>query len=113
MEKRTLLTYLCLGIAVYMLVPADVLATTQQGAKSLFDDNALRDMGEHTSKIQNFLFGPPVRIAGVLGGAYGLLQSVLTSSIKPVITFGGIALAVNLIPKFVDAVFNVSTILLP
>lgn len=65
------------------------------------------------SKIQAFLFGPTMRVAGVIGGAYGLIQAILSSSIKPLIVFGGIGLAVNIIPKFIDGIYGVSGMMLP
>lgn len=74
---------------------------------------ASKEFLEQSTKIQGFLFGPAMRIAGVLGGAYGLMQAILNSSLKPLIVYGGIGLAVNLIPKFIDGIFNVSGMLLP
>lgn len=65
------------------------------------------------SKIQAFLFGPTMRVTGVIGGAYGLIQAILSSSIKPLIVFGGIGLAVNIIPKFIDGIYGVSGMMLP
>jgi hypothetical protein len=66
-----------------------------------------------TDKIKGFLFGPAVKLAGVVGGFWGLAQSVLSSSAKPLIFYGGMGLAVNLVPKFIDNVYSVSGALLP
>lgn len=68
---------------------------------------------EQTTKVQTFLFGPPLRIAGVMGGAYGLIQAILSSSLKPLIVFGGIGLAANIVPKFIDGIYGVSGMMLP
>jgi hypothetical protein len=65
------------------------------------------------SKIQEFLFGPTMRLAGIIGGAYGLIQAILSSTLKPLLVFGGIGLAVNIIPKFIDGIYGVSGMLLP
>ena len=92
-----------LGIAGYFLLPEVLLATTTGDYKA-FNDEAI--------KIQGFLFGPAMKIAGVLGGAYGLIQAVVTSAMRPLFIWGGIGASVNLIPKFIDTFF-VSGILLP
>lgn len=107
MQKKTALMCIALG-AIIVFLPIEVLAQTtgQNGFAS-------QDFLEQSNKIQSFLFGPAMRIAGVLGGAYGLMQAILNSSLKPLIIYGGIGLAVGLIPKFIDGVFNVSGMLIP
>jgi len=80
------------------------IGTTSEGA---IDG---KDIIAHADKISLFIFGPVAKVAGVLGGGYGLISAILTSSIRPLITFGGIGLAVALVPKFINSVF---TLLLP
>tara|TARA_Y100001934_G_C12151549_1_gene677565 strand:+ start:235 stop:486 length:252 start_codon:yes stop_codon:yes gene_type:complete len=63
------------------------------------------------TKIQDFLFGPVVRIAGIAGGAYGLMQSITTSSVSPLMMYGAIGVGANLVPKFINGVFDVSGML--
>jgi hypothetical protein len=99
MQKKTLLTCLAVGAAISFL-PSEAFAQTTT-------DFASQDFLVQSGKIQNCLFGPVTRIAGVLGGAYGLMQAILTSSLKPLIIYGGIGLAVGLIPKNIDGVFSV------
>ncbi len=70
------------------------------------------EINKEASTIKAFLFGPPMKIACIFGGAYGLMQAVLTSAIRPLLLYGGIALGANIIPKFVDKIF-VSGMLLP
>jgi len=93
-------------VALTMLMQESAFAQTAT-------DFASADFLDQSEKIQNFLFGPAMRIAGVLGGAYGLMQAILSSSLKPLVIYGGIGLAVNVIPKFIDGVFNVSGMLIP
>ena len=69
-------------------------------------------LNQQTDAIKNFLFGAPMRIAGVFGGAYGFLMSIASSSFRPLLIFGGIGLAANFVPIFVEKVF-VSGMLLP
>lgn len=82
------------------------LEAIQQGSSKF----SASDINDHAKSISDFLFGPVAKIAGVLGGGYGLITSVLSSSVKPLITFGGIGLSVVLVPKFIESVF---TMLLP
>ncbi len=86
-------------------VPLELLASTA-------DEFGGQEFIDQSNKIQGFLFGPMMRIAGVMGGAYGLIQSILTSTIKPLIAYGAIGMGVNLIPKFIDGVFSVSGMLI-
>jgi hypothetical protein len=103
--KKTFLTCIAIGAAIYLL-PAEVFAQTAS-------DFASQDFLAQSSKMQSFLFGPAMRIAGIVGGAWGLIQAILSSSLKPLLIFGGIGLSVGLIPKFIDGVFNVSGMLIP
>jgi hypothetical protein len=109
MQKNTILACVAVG-ALIAFLPIEALAQTTGPNASGF---ASQDFLEQSNKIQSFLFGPAMRIAGVLGGAYGLMQAILNSSLKPLIIYGGIGLAVGLIPKFIDGVFSVSGMLIP
>ncbi len=104
MNKKAILACACVGLAILCMVPADIFAETTDAA---FGGNYI---STEATKIGKFLFGAPMRFAGILGGAYGVLQAVLTSSVKPLIIFGGIGMGVNVIPKFIDGVF---TLMLP
>jgi hypothetical protein len=101
MNKKTILACACVGLAVLCFIPADTFAETTNTA---FGGNHISD---EATKIKGFLFGAPMRFAGILGGAYGVLQAVLTSSVKPLLIFGGIGMGVNVIPKFIDGVFSI------
>ena len=108
MEKRVVLAGICVGIAAAILLPGDVFAATVDATKT-FD---VEGIGDHTTKVKNFLQGYPIKMVGILGGAYGTAQSILSASIQPLIAYGGIGLTVNIVPKFIDAVF-VSGMLTP
>jgi hypothetical protein len=101
MNKKAVLACACIGLVVLSLVPVDIFAETTDSA---FGGNHI---STEATKIKSFLFGPPMRFAGIMGGAYGVLQAVLTSSVKPLVIFGGIGLGVNIIPKFIDGVFSI------
>lgn len=105
MKKKIIIACLLTG-AVIALFPSEALAQKTS-------EFASQEFIETSSDVQTFLFGPVMRIVGIIGGAYGLYQAIMSSSLKPLLVFGGIGLAVNLIPKFIDGVFNVSGMLVP
>lgn len=102
-------TYIISGV----VVAAVVLFSYDLSAATTPTDFGSAEIVAQASKIQAFLFGPTMRVAGVVGGAYGLIQAILSSSLKPLIVFGGIGLAVNIIPKFIDGIYGVSGMMLP
>ena len=93
-KKIFFFAFICLGVS---LLPNEVFASTK--------DYGAVDITAEASKIKDFLFGPMTRFVGVLGGGYGVMMAVLNSSVQPLVTYGGIGLGINLLPKFIDAVF--------
>lgn len=96
MNKNSLwvLVAVCATILA-ITMPADICAAALDSG----------ELNSEVTKIKDFLFGVPVRAAGVLGGAYGLVMAVVTSSMRPLMVYGGIGLMANLVPKFIDLVF--------
>lgn len=93
-----------LALLFLLILPLKLMAnTTHFGAQ---------EFSQQADLIKSFLFGPALKLAGIFGGAYGLLQSIITSNVRPLLTFGAIGLAVSLMEKFINAVF-VSGMLLP
>jgi hypothetical protein len=107
MNRNLMIASTTLGVLILaMMLPVDLVAeTTKEFAGSA--------IAEQSKKIQGFLFGPAMRVAGVMGGAYGLIQAVLTSSVRPLAVYGGIGMGVNVIPKFIDGVYGAAGMLLP
>lgn len=66
-----------------------------------------------SANIHNFLFGRGMWIVAGFGAAIGLTFSLVQSSLKPLLVFGGIGLAAKLVPAFISGVFDVSGMLLP
>lgn len=58
-----------------------------------------------TQEIKSIVFGPVTRILGMLGIAYGVCM-LCVGQTRPMITFGGVGLLLNIIPYFVDTVFG-------
>lgn len=59
-----------------------------------------------TKEIKRLVFGPVTKILGMLGIAYGIISMLATATTKPLITYGGIGLLLNIIPFFIDSVFS-------
>lgn len=59
------------------------------------------------TNLQAFLFGPVMRIAGVVGAVFGVVRSFQTQTLQPLFIFGGIGAATVVIPKLLDAMFHV------
>jgi hypothetical protein len=102
--KKTLV-YGVAAVAAILLIPTDMFAQTTA-------DFGSQDFVTQSDSIKNFLFGPAMRVVGIVGGAVGVINSVLSTSIKPLLVYGGIGLGINLVPKFIDGVFNVSGLLI-
>jgi hypothetical protein len=60
---------------------------------------------DKTLEIKAIVFGPVMKVLGMLGIAYGVAMLAMGQT-RPLITFGGIGLLINIIPYFVDAVFS-------
>jgi hypothetical protein len=111
MKKREVISYVCFGAFMAALIPLDLSATTS------FDTTAITNMHEQGSKIQDFIFGVPLRVVGILGIGYAALHGVLTGTPTKVYGYGGMGLASLALPYFVNAIFpvtkEVSSMLLP
>lgn len=105
MTKSQLISCICLGVLIGIACPFDVLGTTTEFGGA--------EINSHATNIKNLVMGPALRIAGIIGGAWGLAQSYLQQSAMPFLIFGGIGLVSNIMPTFIDKVVGVSTLLLP
>lgn len=104
MERKITPTHVAKVTAVVLLTLAVVLpeAVFADSASGGFDTKYIV---EETNKVRSFLFGPGAKAVGIFGGAWGIFQSIVSSSIKPLLIYGGIGLAANFLPKFIDMVF--------
>lgn len=61
-----------------------------------------------TNSTINTIFSPWIRKAALaFGGGFGLFQSYTAGSFKPLLTWGGLGLIVNYIPKLIDIISKV------
>jgi hypothetical protein len=102
-KRRISVSMITLGALAFAIFPSEGMAETTAFGASAFTAQA--------DIIKGFLFGPAVRVAGIMGGAYGLLQAVVTSNVRPLIMFGGIGLGASLMENFVNTVFTATAIL--
>jgi len=58
-----------------------------------------------TKEIKAIVFGPILKVLGMLGIAYGVCMLVMGQT-KQMITFAGIGLLLNIIPHFIDTVLG-------
>lgn len=87
----------CFGlIALCLLVPTFALGAPDYGKEALTTEAA---------NLQKFLFGPVLRIAGIVGSVFGVVRSFQVQSLQPLFIFGGIGAATVIIPKLLDAMF--------
>lgn len=58
-----------------------------------------------TTSVMNTIFSPWVKkIALVFGGGAGLFQAFTVGSVKPLLLWGGLGLAVNYVPKIIQVI---------
>lgn len=98
-------------LALFLLlgaVPQDLSAgLTKKGTAE--HDATWKDFNQavnkKTEEIKSLMFGPIMRIAGMLGIGYAVIMLCM-AKIQPMITWGGIGLLLNIIPFFIDSVFG-------
>lgn len=85
-----------IALAIVFLLKAQGYDVTTDAAEQLI---------ESTNQVSNILFGPVVRkIALTLGFGAGLFQAFMSGSIKPLLIYGGLGLAVCLLPRVIDLI---------
>lgn len=67
--------------------------------------NEVQEIEAMTTNVMNTIFSPWVKkTALVFGGGAGLFQAYAAGSIKPLLLWGGLGLAVNYVPKMVEII---------
>jgi len=87
-------------------VPSDLPAGLTSG--QVLDEHwtSFNDaVNKKTAEIKGLLFGPIMRIAGFVGIAYAMVM-LWMAKFKPMLTWGGIGILMNIIPVFIDSVFG-------
>ncbi len=85
--KRNIILMTC-AVAALCLVPDSVFsADSFDNVKG--NDLFAGKLDNEVGTMVKTLFGYPTKIAGVLAGSYGMLQSYVSASPKPVMMWGG------------------------
>ena len=108
MNTETMFLGTCLAVSALSVLPMELLGSTTH-------DFGGQEIAKTATSIKDLIFGPAMRYAGVLGGAYGMFQAIVSTNVKPLLVYGAIGVGINIVPKFIDSVFpgTVATLLLP
>ncbi len=91
-----------IGALALLMLFQQVGYCDDQSAKSAQEIDAI------SSNISNFLFGSTIRrVALTLGMGAGLFQAFMSGSIRPLLIYGGLGLAVCYLPKIVEWISKV------
>lgn len=69
-------------------------------------DYGAAELKTEANKLQTFLYGPVMRMAGVVGSVFGIVRAFQTQSLQPLFIFGGIGVATVIVPKLLDSLFG-------
>lgn len=90
-------------LASYLLLACIIVPSTLGAA-----DYGTALMKTEATNLQALLFGPVLRIAGVIGAIFGIVRAFQMQSLQPIFIFGGIGAATVIVPKLLDAMFKVT-----
>ena len=111
MQKREEISKILINsnaVFIGALALAGLLYTTGYCDSSMAE-SAEKAMNDTSTSIQNFLFGPTIRKAALtLGLGAGLFQAFMSGSIRPLLVYGGLGLAVCYLPKVVNWISTVA-----
>jgi hypothetical protein len=94
MGKEKIVSYLLLSC---IIIP-QTLGASDYGVDLLKNE---------ATNLQALLFGPVLRIAGVVGAVFGIVRAFQMQSLQPIFIFGGIGAATVIVPKLLDAMFKI------
>lgn len=102
--------WLLVVFCMFLIAPCFLSAGMASDKKSSKHEATWKSFNEaiddKTSEIKSIVFGPITKIIGMLGIGYGVISMLLSASPKPLITYGGIGLMLNIVPLFIDSVFS-------
>lgn len=77
-----------------------------------YEDSGKKIIDE-SRKLQSFLFTYVLPVVALAAGAYGIINAFLSSSLMPIVTYGGISLACILMPHIIGMIKTASSVLIP
>lgn len=90
--------YIIVGLGLLM-IPALAFGSDSYGTDLLKTE---------ATNLQGLLFGPVLRIAGVIGAVFGIIRAFQSQTLQPIFIFGGIGAATIIVPKLLDVMFKVT-----
>lgn len=99
------------NVLIFSCTLAAICLVHESGFADAFKDMQGNDLfsgklDHEVGTMVKTLFGYPTKIAGVLAGSYGMLQSYVAASPKPVMMWGAISLLTFFMPKILTALFG-------
>ncbi len=91
----------------YILIVGGLLIAAPVLVFASNDPYGTQVLTQESTNLKNFLFGPVLRIAGVVGAVFGIIRSFQTQSLQPIFIFGGIGAATVIVPKLLDVMFKI------
>ena len=67
---------------------------------------------EEGNRLGHFLFTYIMPLVAIISGAYGVISAFLSSSLSPLIRYGGISIACIIMPYLINGISNASSVLL-
>ncbi|PJD94544.1 MAG: hypothetical protein CK425_11225 [Parachlamydia sp.] len=100
MKKIVLFTVLAIS-ALVIIFPESVLAV--DSSEAAFGSQAIN---KHAESLSKFFFGPIAKLVAVVGAAFGVFTSLLTSNYQRLAIFLGIGTSVVILPEFIKSAFS-------
>lgn len=107
--------FICMSLFIILFIAiAPAFASTFDSAGSAaVQEFGAKEIAQQGERINSFIFNVLLRIAAGIAGSYGLIMAFFSGSIRPLITYGGIALICVIMPYFINGIFTASSMLIP
>jgi hypothetical protein len=102
MNKKAVLTYLCIGIMAATLIPLDVFGVTNNTSSNYGGDVIVT----HAKSMKDLLFGPGMYLVSILSCAWSVIEAFFTQAFKRIAFFMGVGLTAGVMPQFLEKVFS-------
>ena len=104
MKKKEILAVACLGIALGMLLPAEVFATKT----SVYGAKEITQIGDN---LKNFMFDIAVPYTAGIFGGYHTIKSFMANHYQSMGVFALLTASSFIVPPFLKGVFGASMLL--
>jgi hypothetical protein len=105
MNKTKIITLVCLGVAIGLVLPSDIFATTT-------DVYGAKEIAKIGNKLKDFMFEVAVPYAGGIFGGINTIKSFMSNNYQSMGIFAMLTASSFIVPPFLNGVFG-SSMLLP